>query len=85
MYFFTLLGDYIYLLFSCISLGMPVGPGIIGRHWSSLVVIGCHWQSSVFRRTGLGLGVGLGRLTCFYVRNVGNCTSPHCLPRPGLA
>ena len=42
MYFFTLLGDYIYLLFSCISLGMPVGPGIIGRHWSSLVIIGRH-------------------------------------------
>ena len=43
--FFYILGDYIYLLFSCISLGMPVGPGVIGRHWSSLVVIGCHWQS----------------------------------------
>ena len=24
---------------------MPVGPGVIGRHWSSLVVIGCHRQS----------------------------------------
>ena len=25
---------------------MPVGPGVIGRHWSSLVIIGHHWSSS---------------------------------------
>ena len=28
-----------------------IGGVFPGRHWSSLVVIGCHWQSSVFRRT----------------------------------
>ena len=35
-----------------------IGGVFPGRHWSSLVVIGCHWQSSVFRRTRqLGIGV----------------------------
>ena len=32
-----------------------IGGVFPGRHWSSLVVIGCHWQSSVFRRTLLVL------------------------------
>ena len=42
-----------------------IGGVFPGRHWSSLVVIGCHWQSSVFRCTckkwaiGLGLGYSL--------------------------
>ena len=58
---------------------MPVGPGVIGRHWSSLVVIGCHWQSSVFRRTvvlvvGLTFSRGLTKVVHL---------SPKAKPRQG--
>ena len=54
MYFFTfwvIISIYYLVVFRWVCLYGRVSSVVIGRHWSSLVVISCHWQSSVFRRT----------------------------------